>query len=106
MPFRVIYKPLAQIEVAQAYAWYAQPEINMGDAFLTELERIDNFLANSPQLYSCFESDIHRANLSRFPYCLFFVIDGDTVNVLSCFHQRRELKTGDQLIASDWFSKK
>jgi hypothetical protein len=43
MPFRVIYKPLAQIEVAQAYAWYAQPEINMGDAFLTELERIDNF---------------------------------------------------------------
>jgi hypothetical protein len=77
----------------------------MGDAFLAELERVDNFLTNSPQIYSCIEGEIHRANLNRFPYSLFFVVDGDAVNVLSCFHQHREPKTRDQLMKSDWFDK-
>ena len=44
MKFEIVYKPLAQIEAAQAYAWYARPDINMGIAFLTELERVDGFL--------------------------------------------------------------
>jgi len=104
MSFRIIYKTLAQIEAAEAYAWYAQPEINMGDAFLMELERVDDFLTISPQIYSCIEGEIHRANLNRFPYSLFFVIDGDTVNVLSCFHQHRDPKTREQLMASDWIN--
>lgn len=90
MPFQIVYKPLAQIEAAEAYAWYAQPEIDMGDEFLAELERTDSFLAANPHLYPCIEAEIHRANLNRFPYSLFFVIDGNTVNVLSCFHQHRE----------------
>lgn len=31
MKFQIVYKPLAQIaqiEAAEAYAWYAQPDIN------------------------------------------------------------------------------
>ncbi|PLY44080.1 addiction module toxin RelE [Janthinobacterium sp. ROICE36] len=98
MTFQVVYKPLAQIEAAEAYVWYARPEIGMGDAFLTELARTDGFLANNPLLYPCIEDEIHRANLSRFPFSLFFVIDGDVVNVLSCFHQHREPKTRAQLL--------
>jgi len=45
MAFNVILKPLAQIEAADAYHWYQQPHIQMGDAFLLELERTSSFLA-------------------------------------------------------------
>jgi len=48
---------------------------------------------------------MRRANLNRFPYSLFYVIDGDAVNVLSCFHQHREPKTRQQLLLGDGFNK-
>ena len=48
---------------------------------------------------------MRRANLNRFPYALFYVIDGDTVNVLSFFHQHRESKTRQQLLSDKKFNK-
>lgn len=101
MSFPVVYKPLAQMEAAEAYQWYGQPHIGMGNAFLEELERTNGFIASNPHLYACVEAEMRRANLNRFPYSLFYVIDGDTVNVLSCFHQHREPKTRRQFQSTD-----
>lgn len=98
MNFQIVYKPLAQIEAAEAYAWYAQAEINMGAAFIAELERVDGFLSENPFLYPCVEDEIRRVNLSRFPYSLFYVIDEKVVNVLSCFHQHRDPKSRNELL--------
>lgn len=97
MSFRIAYKSLAQQEVAEAYTWYSRPEINMGHAFLDDLQRIDGFVANNPYLYPQVEAEIRRANLSRFPYSIYFVVDDDVVSVLSCFHQHREPRSGEQL---------
>lgn len=66
----------------------------MGNAFLDELERTNGFIAGNPYLYSCVEAEMRRTNQNRFPYSLFYVIDGDTVNVLSCFHYTGSLKRG------------
>jgi toxin ParE1/3/4 len=90
MTFAVIYKPLAQLEVDEAYAWYQQARILMGAAFISQLERTNGFLAENPHLYPRVLGELRRANLNQFPYSLFYVIDGDTVNVLSCFHQHRD----------------
>ncbi|MEN9866071.1 MAG: hypothetical protein RL748_1661 [Pseudomonadota bacterium] len=89
MSFQIIFKPLAQEEIAEAHQWYQQAHIDMGDAFLAELERVSHFIENNPRLYACVEDEIRRANFNRFPYSLFYVIDGQTVNILSCFHQHR-----------------
>ena len=48
--FRVIYKPLAQIEASEAYQWYGQPHIGMGNAFLDEIERTNRFIGSNPHL--------------------------------------------------------
>lgn len=98
MSFQVIYKPLAQLEVSDAYKWYNQAHIGMGSAFLEELERTNAFLTSNPHLYPSVEQEMRRANLSRFPYSLFYVIDGDAVNVLSCFHQHRDPKSRENLL--------
>ncbi|MDM0017607.1 type II toxin-antitoxin system RelE/ParE family toxin [Variovorax saccharolyticus] len=98
MNFEVIYTPWAQLEAAEAYAWYAQGHIRMGDAFVDELERTSGFLARNPFLYPCVEQEIRRANLDRFPYSLFFVFDDATVSVLSCFHQHRDPRTMSELL--------
>ena len=96
--YQVVYKPLAQIEIEEAYDWYEQPNIQMGEAFLVELERTSGFLASSPYLYAKVDGDARCAHLSRFPYTHFYVVDGKTVNVLSCFHQHRNPKSRSTLI--------
>ena len=93
MNFEVVYTPWAQLEASEAYAWYGQDHIRMGDAFIDELERTSTFLARNPFLYPCVEQEIRRANLDRFPYSLFFVIDDPKVSILSCFHQHRDPRT-------------
>jgi len=98
MAFLVTYKPLAQLEASAAYEWYSQAHIGMQDAFLEELERTSDFLARDPHLYPCVEDDVRRANLNRFPYSLFYVIEADTVSVLSCFHQHRDPMSRDDLL--------
>lgn len=87
---RLAFKRLAEAEIAEAFAWYDQDDIGKGAAFLAELERVERFIRLNPQLYPKVEGDIHRANLRRFPYALFYVVDGDTISVLSCFHQHRD----------------
>lgn len=85
-----MFKRLAEAEIAEAFAWYDQSGIDQGRAFLVELERVERFVRLNPLLYPKVEGDIRRANLRRFPYSLFYVVDGDTVAVLSCFHQHRD----------------
>jgi len=53
---------------------------------------------DNPYLYPKVEGEIRRANLNRFPFSLFYVIDGEVVNVLSCFHQYRDPKSRDDLL--------
>ncbi|MFT3819097.1 MAG: type II toxin-antitoxin system RelE/ParE family toxin [Rubrivivax sp.] len=93
MSARLVFRPLAAAEIAEAYAWYDQPGINKADDFMAELERVERFIRLNPALYPRVEGEIHRANLRRYPYSLFYVVDGRTVSVLSFFHQRRDPKT-------------
>ena len=90
MSYTLVFKPLAAAEIEAAYAWYSQPEIDKGAEFLDELERIERFLRLNPLLYPRVEEEIRRAGLRRFPYSLFYVVDDETISVLSCFHQSRD----------------
>lgn len=90
MSFGLVFKRLAEAEIAEVFAWYDQNGLDQGRAFLVELERVERFVRLNPLLYAKVEGDIRRANLRRFPYSLFYVVDDDTVTVLSCFHQHRD----------------
>ena len=98
MRFEVVFKPLARHEVSEAYAWYQQPHIGMGDEFLDELERTRGFIAGNPYLYPRVEDEMRCANLNRFPYSLFYVIEQSGVSVLSCFMQHRDPKSRAHLL--------
>lgn len=47
MAFKLIFKPLAQLEVSEAFEWYTQPHIVMGEEFLAELEHTSGLLASN-----------------------------------------------------------
>ena len=93
MSFSLVFKHRAEAEIAEAFAWYDQPTIRQGEAFFAELERVEHFIRLNPLLYPEVDPSIHRANLRRFAYSLFYVVDGEVISVLSCLHQHRDPDT-------------
>lgn len=95
----VIYKPAADVEVAAAFHQYKGERSGLGVDFLDELLRIEGHLSLNPALYQRVEGDVRRANLRRFPYGLFYIIDGPTVWVLACLHLHRRPPSFAELLA-------
>jgi hypothetical protein len=90
MAVRVIYKSAAEAEIEEAYSEYEAIRRGLGVEFLDELVRIEGHLQANPALYQRIDGDMRRAVLRRFPYGLFYVIDGEQVNVLGCLDLRRD----------------
>jgi toxin ParE1/3/4 len=90
MASQVIYKAAAEADVEEAYIAYEKVRQGLGGEFLDELARIEGHLQANPALYQQVDGDMRRAVLRRFPYGLFYVIDGGQVNVLGCLHLHRD----------------
>ena len=86
MNVRLLPSALADIEKASAY--YEGRAEGLGQKFVDRvLETVDRIGLN-PLGYVPVIRDVRRANIRRFPYALFFKIEGDAV-VIACLDSRR-----------------
>lgn len=83
-------RPEAEADIAAAYAYYEEASEGLGSEFLRAVEATLAIVERTPQLYAVVHREVRRALLRRFPYGIFYVVDGDTVVVLACFHARRD----------------
>jgi toxin ParE1/3/4 len=97
MAVRIIYKAAAEAEIEEAYSEYEAIRRGLGVEFLDELVRIEGHLQANPALYQRIDGDMRRAVLRRFPYGLFYVVDGEQVNVLGCLDLRRDPRSHAEL---------
>jgi toxin ParE1/3/4 len=86
----VSIRPEAEADIAAAYVYYEEASEGLGAEFLRAVEASLAIIERTPQLYAVVHREVRRALLWRFPYGIFYVIDGDTVVVLACFHARRD----------------
>src|SRR5690348_11550340 len=85
----VVYKPAAQAEITDTAQHLEVQRPRFGRLFIDEVRRIEDFLRDNPELYASVSGPIRRAVLRRFPYGLFYVVEGDQIVVLACFHLHR-----------------
>lgn len=90
MSFAVKFEPKAELEIIEAFQWYEQQSFGLGGEFLRAVKQSEAMLARNPHQYQVQYKDIRRAYLRRFPYALHYLIEGETVSVLACFHFRRD----------------
>jgi plasmid stabilization system protein ParE len=88
--FEVVILPDAEAEIAGAFGWYLERNPLAAEAFRTEaFERIDA-LCDSATKWKQDEDGTRRCLLRRFPYTVFYEIEGNIVFVLAVAHQRRK----------------
>ena len=89
MTLSVVFHELAEAELIEAAAYYSRVRPGLGHAFIDEVERAVSGLANAPLVGKPVAGDIRLRLLRRFPYSIFYRLNGDHIRILAIAHHKR-----------------
>jgi plasmid stabilization system protein ParE len=86
---------LSEVEddVVASYAWYEGKALGLGDEFLRLFYAVANEILRSPLLSPKVYGEFRRRLVRRFPYAIYFRIEGNEVVVFGLFHCARDPRT-------------
>jgi toxin ParE1/3/4 len=87
--FEVIFAPAAAADLVEAHDWYEAELPGLGARFRAEIGSTVERIRENPLQFPAVFKSLRRALLRRFPYMLFYTIDGNTLLVIACFHVSR-----------------
>ena len=90
MVYKIEIRPLATIEIIEAYDWYESQREGLGLEFLTELEIFQTTLQRNPDTYSYYEKPVRQGVLKRFPYTVVYEVFDATIVIYSVFMYRQD----------------
>ena len=87
---RVVLTSEAKADLTAAIDWYGLQNPQAVRRFIDEYDNLLQRLAENPQIFSVIRGTLRRAGFRRFPYGLIFRIHPDFVEIIACFHGRRD----------------
>lgn len=88
---RLIIRPAAYADLANAHDWYEARRLNLGadlaECVLTAMREIQERATSFPVVL---EPDIRRAIVDIFPYCVYFRTADHAVLVLAVLHSAQD----------------
>lgn len=78
------------MELIDAQDWYETEASGQGPRFREAIDALIERMGAHPRQFPVVFKNVRRALLRRFPYALFFAVEGDTLVVIACFHASRD----------------
>lgn len=85
----VVFRAVAQQDIAEACQWYEARQPTLGIAFLDEIGNVEQLIGANPELFTAVRGEVRRAILHRFPYAVFYVVRPEFVSVVAVLHHAR-----------------
>lgn len=76
----------AQTELQRAAVWHEEQRAGLGGRFLDDFLDTVETIEATPRLYAEVKAGIRRALLSRFPYAIFYSLEGAHILILGVKH--------------------
>ncbi len=89
----VKFAALAQDDVRESYAWFAERSELLALRWVEAVETTVARVSEEPQLFQVVEDDIRRAIVRKFPFGVFFYDAGDYLRVIAVVDLRRDPAT-------------
>lgn len=83
--YKLELRPLAALEVIEAYDWYELQRQGLGIDFLNELEIFYYKLLQNPHTHSYYQKPVRSGKIERFPYVVVYEIFNEVIIVYSVF---------------------
>jgi toxin ParE1/3/4 len=87
---RLLLRHQAKGDLLEALAWYERQRPGLGADLRDEIDVALASIRDHPELYGRVDERVRRAPLRRFPYGVFYVVQGDTVRVIAVLHHARD----------------
>ena len=92
MAARLVIAPEAEQDFKEAYNWYEDRRVGLGEEYLTAVDACVQAICRHPEAYQLVHRNYRRSLVRRFPYALFFEYAESTVIVYGIFHTSRNPK--------------
>jgi len=86
---RLVLRRAAKRDLAEARQWYEERRAGLGQEFLSCIETTLSVISSYPYGFPRTDPRVRRATVDRFPYGIFYSIDGETIRVLAVLHNAR-----------------
>ena len=82
--------PEVERELIEGAVYYAREGgVELGRSFITEFERVVEFLGNHPQIGAEWRNGRRRFPLRRFHYSVIYYLRGEELRIVALAHHRR-----------------
>ncbi len=85
-----LFRPEAEADLDEAFAWYESQRRELGMEFLAEASQLTARVESSPLQFPIVYRDTRRALMRRFPYAYFFRASEELALIVAVADLRRE----------------
>ncbi len=90
MSFKLVIRHKAKNDIFAVFRWYKAHHPGLEEDWLAAVDVALVRITQFPLAYPVVYKEVRRMVVNRFPYHLFFTVQGKTVRVLNCLHARRD----------------
>lgn len=87
---RIIFKPEAEVDLAEAHDWYEERDFGLGAEFIRAVTACLEQIQRQPEIYPVTHKNVRQGVMRRFPYSVFYFVSGETLYVAAVFHSSRD----------------
>jgi plasmid stabilization system protein ParE len=87
---RVLVRATARADIDEAFRWYESRSPGLGSEFVRAIDACVALIERYPESHAEVYRQTRRTLLRRFPYAVFYVIQSETIEIVACFHVRRD----------------
>lgn len=90
MSQRLVLRPEAERDIAEAAEWYDQQRVGLSFQFRAALDNTFASIEENPRQHAQVYRNLRRALVRRFPYGVFYAPLAEEVVVVAVFHTARD----------------
>ena len=86
---RYIFHPEALEDYEDAVEYYAEISPDLANAFINSIENGIKRILSHPEGWQAVEEDVRRHLTKRFPFGIYYTIEGDYISIVAVMHMSR-----------------
>ena len=82
--------PPSDQELVDAYNYYDDQLMGLGDQFLSEFNKTVELIIEYPAIWNKVGKRMRKALLKRFPFLVLYIYENDIIHITCIAHQHRD----------------
>lgn len=88
--YRLEIKEEAATEIEEAYNYYEEQKVGLGDSFIKFLDNTFHSISKSPSGFKVVSNQRRQAVVDKFPFVVIYEVFEKTIVVFAVFHTSRK----------------